>query len=72
MAQYVLTIIQLLGAIAATASAYGAYRSRDNERAAALAEIKADVRMTVKRLDDLESAFRAVSAEIWDKKRGIA
>lgn len=72
MMQYVLTCIQMLGAVAAALSAYGAYRARDNERAAALAEIKADLRAALKRLDNLEDALSALNADWRNGKRGIA
>lgn len=72
MTQYLLAFVQLLAAVATTASAYAAYRNRDNRRAAELAEMKADIRLTLNRLDNLENSLRLVLADQLDQKRGIA
>lgn len=72
MTQYLLAFVQLLAAVATTASAYAAYRSRDNQRAAELAEMKADIRLLLKRMDGAEESLRLALTDCLEQKRGIA
>lgn len=47
-------VLQLLATLSAAWGAFSAYRTRDNERACALSEIRADIRHIMKRLDRIE------------------
>lgn len=51
-------LLQLIATVASAWGAFSAYRTRDNERAAALSEIKNEVRHIMRRLDALEDASR--------------
>lgn len=48
------TFLQLAATVATMWGAFSAYRARDNERAAALSEIRSDVKHIMKRLDRIE------------------
>lgn len=47
-------VVQLIATFSAAWGAFSAYRTRDNERACALSEIRRDIRHIIKRLDRIE------------------
>ncbi|MBQ1255799.1 MAG: hypothetical protein IIW08_08385 [Clostridia bacterium] len=47
-------VLQLIATFSAAWGAFSAYRARDNARAAALSEIRADITHIMKRLDRIE------------------
>ena len=48
------SVLQLVSTVFAALGAFGAYRARDNSRAAEIKEIQTDVKYILKRLDVLE------------------
>lgn len=47
-------VLQLIATFSAAWGAFSAYRVRDNERACALSEIRAEIKHIMKRLDRIE------------------
>lgn len=47
-------LLQLIATFSAAIGAFNAYRTRDNERASALSEIRTDIKHIMKRLDRIE------------------
>ncbi|MBR3928057.1 MAG: hypothetical protein IKJ65_03520 [Clostridia bacterium] len=47
-------VLQSIAIVISAWGAFSAYRARDNERAAALSEIRSDVKHIMKRLDKIE------------------
>ena len=50
-------VLQLIATFSAAWGAFSAYRVRDNERACALSEIRAEIKHIMKRLDRIEDVL---------------
>ena len=56
-------ILQLAATVCAAWGAFSAYRTRDNERAVTLSEIRSEIKHIIKRLDRIEDEKRITRIE---------
>lgn len=67
--QYLLTVVQLIGSLSAAAAAYAGFKARDDRRTAMVSEMRAEIRMMQKQLEEIRHAQERYMEKIWERER---
>ena len=67
--QYLLTVVQLVGSLSAAAAAYAGFKTRDDRRTAVISEMRTEIRMMQKQLEEIQRTQEKCMEKIWERER---